>query len=1154
METGKIIISDPKDLPYGCLHNDYEYKLLIEDKPYPSVTNYILSNMLLFPQNRIILQNKPITFFETKAGNIEQKVDNYIQNMEKYQGIKINREKNKQLIKQIKNNILKDIQISNMDIRTLYTYLSTEEENQSIFKWLIDSYTAKSEQDPNFSQILLETKNSPIIYVSNNTLLGVQKMQDEKGVEKQLGDNLIGQALMQVRHQIQIENKTTIPDIEKKNYENQVMKIYTVYNIIHRQIGKMVPIAYMLNMSYDEIINDYIRLHPEFENEIKQQYTYENEILEMFYKNRLFIISDEMKSPKSMIRHYVDFQKETQEKNKERAIVDKFISYILKLLYPDILSSGINDVLYQFHYIEDREEYKILSDKILGLYRLGKFKNLTFSEQDSKSDLQDVIENIFSTSYEKSSYESKSKDDIEKAFGEESSQEIPADNNIRVKLIDTLINKIITKEYFKLTKAEKNKKKDELYSIYGKEDIDIETLKDTIEKYDQGYWVVYCKRLKKKDIKVGVIEEPEYPDEATIKKLIEEFNKKAKINIDYNSCRLIWQLKSDRDVQEIKEMPVTKEEKQISAPIYIFSKIDENDPKYVIFNPEFIRDFVLNDQNYPSISIYLIVMLYSTWVQSKDAKGVKRGGSLLRALTSLNLNERYKSGQIQTQSLHELISEYSKFKVSQYKYFYNYYLNKGLAAKFKISYFNQVLLTTDKYGLVIKNDDEPDTTATALEKIRENVRKMYDNTRPEIIEYANIPSFLYQDTFMNKWLMMNINDMLSLSRNLHIYLTNQGLEQSFDKDFIRKIISIFYDRCNAFEDYLVKDINIDIPNYFVDLVTVNSNIDILNPISDIQKFSKEKQDKIEVLDSLKASDPSYQDVKKEVRAISKKIDDIKTDFKIQIEDIAKVIWKRIISMVIYMFRSKKVNAQKIRNNIVKSQYYFATLPFCKDKYFDDNTENCIAAAIINIIQKLNTFKHQYNDSEENKINKNDIDLAFNIIVSKQLYQKKKIKDVSQEKTDNKRNKLIEYEKQQRDKQTEDDEIKQLEELIFREEQVDEQQYQDELQRIQDEQENDELLQNYEVDEQENLDLMENYDDGYDREFDYEEDGGSNMEFRSARFGVKSDENRVNLIDTLRNNNFQIDEETVNYFIKNVTRIQKLKMPYCIKRNRINFFL
>ena len=149
---------DPRDKQYGELSNNYRYWMTIDKVKYPTITNFIYSNMLVKPQLRQELQqfNSGV---ESKGGSIRDEA-------------------------------------KTVDIMTKYMELVAKERNIIIKNAVENAYRSKLDNKDNLNlrQKLLSTGNAPIKYISQNNFLGV----GPQGT----GNNIVGKYLMQIRLQL----------------------------------------------------------------------------------------------------------------------------------------------------------------------------------------------------------------------------------------------------------------------------------------------------------------------------------------------------------------------------------------------------------------------------------------------------------------------------------------------------------------------------------------------------------------------------------------------------------------------------------------------------------------------------------------------------------------------------------------------------------------------------------------------------------------------------------------------------------------------------------------------------------------------------------------------------------------------------------------
>lgn len=78
-----IKLFSPNDKPFGKLSNNAYHPITIDGKNYPTVTNYILSNMLIIPLSKTILQNTPIHGSRGVNNEMMRAIDFFLENPKK---------------------------------------------------------------------------------------------------------------------------------------------------------------------------------------------------------------------------------------------------------------------------------------------------------------------------------------------------------------------------------------------------------------------------------------------------------------------------------------------------------------------------------------------------------------------------------------------------------------------------------------------------------------------------------------------------------------------------------------------------------------------------------------------------------------------------------------------------------------------------------------------------------------------------------------------------------------------------------------------------------------------------------------------------------------------------------------------------------------
>ena len=136
-----IDIFNPKTVYYGKLSNNYRFDIYINGILYKNVTSYIYSSILRNPSNRTQIRN-----------------------------------------------------LTNpRDIKPVFYTLYQKEINNFTIESIDEGLKLAIKNNPKMKDLLLSTNNRPIIYVSNNTLLGNK------------GQNLYGKYLEQIRKTLKFQ-------------------------------------------------------------------------------------------------------------------------------------------------------------------------------------------------------------------------------------------------------------------------------------------------------------------------------------------------------------------------------------------------------------------------------------------------------------------------------------------------------------------------------------------------------------------------------------------------------------------------------------------------------------------------------------------------------------------------------------------------------------------------------------------------------------------------------------------------------------------------------------------------------------------------------------------------------------------------------------
>ena len=278
-----INIFSAKDLPYGPLSNNYYCVFAKDGTEYPSVTNFIYSNMMIFPNNK-----------------------NYL----------IQNTKTKEVKKEFENLYQKEIDTI---IRTAIYESPIPGSNGTTQGALNQRFI----QNKKLQQLLLDTGDSQIRYCSNDPLLGIGS--------DNLGRNEYGVLLQQLRLDLKKEIQDTTGKTISDNEKDILYDTYVAEIIIINKMEAGKDITNFLNNTPTEIINIVGRQN------IQTEYP----------RDQILQLANTSNNIKRIIKNPITIARDVQARNIERirknrlqelknSIFNMFVTNILEKKYKNI--------------------------------------------------------------------------------------------------------------------------------------------------------------------------------------------------------------------------------------------------------------------------------------------------------------------------------------------------------------------------------------------------------------------------------------------------------------------------------------------------------------------------------------------------------------------------------------------------------------------------------------------------------------------------------------------------------------------------------------------------------------------------------------------------------------------------------------------------
>ena len=343
-----IRIYDSKELPFGPLSNNSIYIMEIEGQTYNTVTNYIYANLLNSKDHFSIMKN--ISVYE---------IDKYFNKYDK----------------ELRNSIITN---------SLYEAFDVKLKNK------------------NLEELLLTTDNYPIIYKSDNDILGDQKTWATT--------NLLGKYLTKIRDELH------------KKYESKETRLYNAYtslqileNLIRQENNDL---SEFIGLSHNEIINKYIYIKALENSKIQKidlsTLTYD-QIIEK-YKNvvkypsknilELLAVGEDMQIlnllDKSLQKNdllivytrkkYLKNLQYTQKIRIKNSIFDIYVNDMIKSQFPDLTKDKYREIKEKELAI-DYKELDVLKDQIFKFYTENLLPRNVMDEiiNDSTIDLSNIV-------------------------------------------------------------------------------------------------------------------------------------------------------------------------------------------------------------------------------------------------------------------------------------------------------------------------------------------------------------------------------------------------------------------------------------------------------------------------------------------------------------------------------------------------------------------------------------------------------------------------------------------------------------------------------------------------------------------------------------------------------------------------------------------
>ena len=820
MENETLKIYNPQDIPFGPLSNNYLSPINIDGLFYPTITNYILSNLFIVPMDRMIMQMAPI---KGKPNiDVEEKLKHIINNIQIRQRRKLTQEE----VSQFRNAIFTETNMQKMSIYELNNHLRYQEYFNTLSSAVNNAYNSKVSTNQKLVDLIANTGNRPIIYQSKNTLLGIGDVDDSG---KYTGQNFIGKTIMQIRHNLKKQKEHLVKKEEENKLNDKIYESYIAYTILTYELSLGNNIKSFRNKTPADIVKEYVNLEKiKFSGKnvvvpanflekdtVIEMYNRDKsmikddfvayDILSYFTKTKLIMLSLRDPSCFSMEIYKLGLQyiKKQGHLNRIQIIFSQYVRYFISKKFKNLTEQEVTQAIDELIFtipIPNREKDPLLKSEIK-MYRqmeLDKLKTFVKNSYDKNlldEELTIKIKEQLDTLYIPTDEEIKEASIIspncstsseeEKEEKEEEKEEEPT-NDTNKKLINILSGK----------NSEKDSLINDIMKKSGETREDLEKLSvDELKKYKPaGHWITKIKNKKTNLVEIVAGPSKDKPNDNDKNKIVNDYNKKNKTQIKTNQLFFSWV----RDKQEQKQQEEKQQEEKIfvkpeGEPFVITP--DEKDP----LSPLFRDDFIVDKLSYPCVSIYLTTILLTHEGKTMD---IKKHNIISRGMTV----EKARSMMIENNFWHhpDKCNEiYERVKSSSEAELLSTFTRRALAEKFKDVSLQKLLLMTGKKDIIwndpnsfflgsgTKEKPGMNEAGKILQELREKIKMnppiSYD------VSIEKITNFIINDDFMFNWSVMRLKDMCNTVYKMKDYLENiANQKENIDNKFIEITINNIY--------------------------------------------------------------------------------------------------------------------------------------------------------------------------------------------------------------------------------------------------------------------------------------------------------------------------------------------------------------------------
>lgn len=321
-----IKIFNPRDYPFGKLSINSRDNLYIDSKVYPTIANYINSNMLKTPLFKSIIQNIKITDLDNEF--------------------------NKLYYQEIIGVVKKSIQ---------------------------EGLDSKINENKDIQNVLLSTKNEPIKYITNDSITGIG--DDGEGL------NIVGKYLEQKRRQLELSFKQQYTEKKQQEWEHSLYEAYLADLGLIKLIKQGNDLEEYMGKNPTEII-DMIGRAEILKSAPSKNFIIENLYRKQNYKNlipkEIILAIDNPNSLVYSIRKiHLGKLRQRQLTHRIETVLYMYCEYILEKNFSDLPVEKYDTAIKEQYSKYGLGTKLDLAKKVFELYKKGMFSERLSSNIDS---------------------------------------------------------------------------------------------------------------------------------------------------------------------------------------------------------------------------------------------------------------------------------------------------------------------------------------------------------------------------------------------------------------------------------------------------------------------------------------------------------------------------------------------------------------------------------------------------------------------------------------------------------------------------------------------------------------------------------------------------------------------------------------------------